>query len=139
MEIFDLLLSVVLFETVLIVVLALAIAYIRKPKAPVYTIDTGANQTVAATIDERPRLLPTTAAVPRARSRSTKSKFPYYVVFEVPENVLLPIGILRVPWESIEALLPNKQYPGSGVRLKGAHDLEEAFLLWKEFNHRIKI
>ena len=138
MEIFDLLLSVVLFETVLIVILALAIAYIRKPKAPVYTIDTGANQTVRATIDERPRLLPTTAAVPRARSRS-KSKFPYYVVFETPEDVLLPTGILRVPWERIEELLPNKRYPGSGVRLKGAQDLEEALLLWKQFDHRIKI
>ena len=138
MEIFDLLLSVVLFETVLIVVLALAIAYIRKPKAPVYTIDTGANQTVAATIDERPRLLPTTAKVSTTRSRG-KSNFLYYVVFETPDNVLLPTGILRVPWERIEALLPNKQYPGSGVRLKGAHDLEEAFLLWKEFNHQIKI
>ena len=138
MEIFDLLLSVVLFETVLIIILALSIACIWKSKTPVYTIDTGANKTVAATIDERPRLLPTTAKVSTTRSR-VKSNFPYYVVFETPDNVLLPTGILRVPWERIEELLPNQRYPGSGVRLKGAKDLEEALQLWKWFDHKVKI
>ena len=122
MEVFDLMLAVLLIQTLIICFLAYRL---RKPDIPPTTVRNQVKEDTSAQTDDDDDV--------RLRARPTKthrSNYKYYVIFKAPS---FPPGIYKCTWDDILQLLPDKVYPAKGLKLKGAHNLEEACGHWNHY------
>ena len=122
MEAFDLMLAVLLIQTLIICFLAYRL---RKPDIPPTTVRNLVKEDISAQTDDdddfRPR--------PRA-TKAHRSHFKYYVIYKAST---FPPGIYKCTWDEVLALMPNRVYPAKGVALKGANSIEEATTMWRQY------
>lgn len=63
-------------------------------------------------------------------TRRTKSNFEYYIVYKVPADSTVPLGIYKCTWDRFQLLFPEKRWIGSGVQIKGAKSFNDAVSFW---------
>ena len=63
-------------------------------------------------------------------TRRTRSNFEYYIVFKVPADCNVPLGIYKCTWDQFQLLFPNQRWLGSGVQIKGAKSFNDAVAYW---------
>ena len=63
-------------------------------------------------------------------ARRTKSHFEYYIVYKVPADSTVPLGIYRCTWDRFQLMFPEKRWIGSGVQIKGAKSFNDAVAFW---------
>ena len=63
-------------------------------------------------------------------TRRTRSNFEYYIVYKVPVDCNVPLGIYKCTWDKFQLLFPNQRWLGSGVQIKGAKSFNDAVAFW---------
>ena len=63
-------------------------------------------------------------------TRRTRSNYEYYIVYKVPADCNIPLGIYKCTWDKFQLLFPNQRWLGSGVQIKGAKTFNDAVAYW---------